>query len=62
MTEFQHENLNDYYDIREELGRYQTWRKRSACGWVVGRQIHGAVGIKQMWFESGIPLVLLGGV
>lgn len=50
MTVFRQENVDDYYDTGEELGRYQEGvRKRS--GW-------GAVRGKQILLKPGVPPAL----
>lgn len=56
MTVFRQENVDDYYDTGEELGRYRGCRKRSAA--LLECIILGAVGGKQVRFESGVCLAL----
>lgn len=59
MTVFRQENVDDYYDTGEELGRYRRFLEALATGlWEC--IMLGAVGDEQMQFESGVSLTLPG--
>lgn len=59
MTVFRQENVDDYYDTGEELGRYRRFLEALATGlWEC--IMLGAVGGEQMQLESGVSLTLPG--